>query len=76
MFFVKDKINFYFLSIDIPHCDGVPLKTSLIKVLLFWQPFWRLWNAAGSDGWGVIAHVYWRLILSNQLMISRGLSIQ
>lgn len=80
---------------------------SILNVLRWsstlFQPFWRLWNPAGSDGRGVIGidlyskslisvtrlderraleafhlcwQVCWRLILLNQLMISKDLNVQ
>lgn len=34
------------------------MEVFLHEVLFYTQPFWRLWNAAGSDGRGVIGIVY------------------
>ena len=63
MFFVPHAGKFSYLLLVIYNiCFHVfffffSVVASLIKVLLFWQPFWRLWNAAGSDGRGVIGIV-------------------
>ena len=37
------------------------------KGFVFCQPFWRLWNAAGSDGYGVIRIGFAFKLTSNAL---------
>ena len=40
------KVSFYL--------NGLPIRMLLFSNLFFYQPFWRIWNATGSDGRGVI----------------------
>lgn len=42
------------ISVLKKHHDKLFLESSVTWVIFAGQPFWRLWNAAGSDGRGVI----------------------
>lgn len=62
-------LRFLFLfAYFIPHC-AVKCDENMINFILSFnifslviQPFWRIWNAAGSDGRGVIGIVFnWKV---------------